>query len=436
MNAVVRELCYVLAAGVVLALAGLVVGDPRAFVTAGGAAYLCWQLYYVIRLERWLRDRKRWPLPDGRGIWRDIFDRLYRIRRQNRRRKKKLVAIIDRFQQASEAMPDGAVIFRASGEIEWLNPAAKSLLGLRYPQDVGRPLANLVRHPSFRDYLAAGRFDEALELPAPANEMIRLSVRVVPYGEDRRLMIARDMTRLHRLERMRQDFAANLTHELRSPLTVIKGYVETMADPDAGCPAEWQRPLQHLTQQTDRMCHLVDDLMQLSRLESSPGDRKRVPVRVADMLERIRSDALGLGGAPRVIRLQADAALRVFGDHNELRSAFSNLVFNAVQHTPPESEISVRWYADEDGAHFEVADTGPGIEAHHIPRLAERFYRVDEGRARESGGSGLGLAIVKHVLKRHDAVLRVESEPGTGSVFVCDFPRRRIAGPAVSAASA
>jgi len=425
-----NELRTVALGAAALAAVGLATDHAAALLLAGCVVYLLWHLVQLHHLVRWLGDDgQQRDLPEGRGIWRQVFNRMHRLRRKSRRRKQQLTQVIDRFLEASNAMPDAVVVLRPNGTIEWLNAAAKRLLGLEYPQDLGQYVTNLIRNPAFGEYLARGHHDEALEIPSPENELLRVSIRIVPYGRDRRLLIAHDVTRLHRLERMRQDFVANLSHELRIPITVIKGYVEALDELENPGPKDLERPLRHLKQQTERMANLVSDLVQLSRLDAPPGKRPQSPVRVAEMLERIRDDALSVASEPPAVRVEADPDLRVLGDYNELQSAFSNLLFNAVRHTPASGRITLRWYEDDGGAHLEVEDTGEGIEAHHIPRLTERFYRVDKGRARESGGSGLGLAIVKHALIRHDAQLRIESVLGQGSRFTCDFPRSRVVGP-------
>lgn len=423
-----RELRTLLLGGGAAALVGLVMGHVLVSVLAACLLYLLAQLYYLYRLERWLRDRRGSELPNGHGAWGSVFAELHRLRRKSRRSKEHLEAFLDRFLEASNAMPDAIAILRPDGTLEWFNQAAATLLGLQRPQDLGQAVTNLIRDPAFREYLHGRGPEDAVEIASSEHESARVSIRVVPYGQDRRLLIAHDVTQLHRLERMRQDFVANLSHELRMPLTVIKGYVETLTEPEKAeeTPEGWRQPLEHIKQQTERMCSLVADLVQLSRLDAPVRKRPQAPVRVAEMLENIRTDALKLQPQCASIHLQAEEPLRILGDHNELHSAFLNLVVNAVRHTPPAGDIYVRWYRDGQGAHLQVRDTGEGIEAHHIPRLTERFYRVDKGRSRASGGSGLGLAIVKHALMRHEAVLRIESKPGRGSTFSCDFPPWRV----------
>lgn len=408
----------------VLLGAGFVFGHPQLFLLAGAIAYLSWQLFNLYRLHRWLESPKD-ELPHARGIWSSVFAGVYRIKLRDTRRRQRLRKVVEDFRQAAAATPDAAVILRDDGEIAWMNSSSSRLLGLRYPQDLNHLAVNLIRDPEFARYIGGETYREPLQMNSPVDESIKLLVRVVPYGADRRLMLARDVTRLHRLEQIRKDFVANVSHELRSPLTVIVGYLENLTDDDS-TPDELRRPLQQMARQADRMCLIVEDLLRLSRIEDQPGGAPRDEIAVAEMLERIQADAVKLGQNKHETHASIDKLVRVLGEYNELYSAFSNLVFNAIQYTPEGGEIFIRWVKTADGARLEVRDTGIGIEPHHIPRLTERFYRVDKARSREAGGTGLGLAIVKHVLLRHDASLKVDSKPGEGSTFQCIFPSSRV----------
>lgn len=254
-----------------------------------------------------------------------------------------------------------------------------------------------------------------------------LEINIVPYGNDQRLLIARNITRIKRLEQMRRDFVANVSHELRTPLTVLNGLLETMSDAeDTEQLKYWKRSVQLMNQQTSRMQHIVDDLLLLSRLETSDKKHTEQPVAIPAMLSAMREEAITLSGnMAHNIQLNADPHLWIIGNEQELHSAFFNLITNAIRYTPEKGTISLRWYADKSGAHFEVKDTGIGIAPQHVSRITERFYRVDIGRSRETGGTGLGLAIVKHAIERHKAKLRIESKLGQGSTFSCDFPYQR-----------
>ena len=415
-----------LAAGAaLLGTADYLLGLTPWLLLAGACTYVSWHVYHVHLLAKWLASGGREPEPSTRGIWAQVFESLSRIHRQNRKRKKRLRKVVVRFQQAAEAMPDGAIVLDGTGTIVWMNKASSRLLGLQRARDVGQPVSSFIRHPSFADTLDAEAFDEPLHIASPLRDELQLLIRVVPYGGSRRLMLVRDVTRIYNLEQMRKDFVANVSHELRSPLTVIVGYLEALQD-DERLPAEFRRPVVQMSQQASRMCLIVEDLLQLSRLEATPGAASAERVAVVEMLDMIAKDALSLSeGAHRVLH-GADSELSLLGDWNELYSAFSNIAFNAVQHTPAGGTIRLQWTSDAAGARLDVTDTGEGIEAHHIPRLTERFYRVDKARSHEMGGTGLGLAIVKHVLVRHDARLEIESRHGEGSRFSCRFPAHRI----------
>ena len=421
-----REWRRLAAAAVVLVGADYLLGLTPWLLLAGACAYVAWHVYHVHLLARWLASGGREPEPATRGIWAQVFESLSRIHRQNRKRKKRLRKVVMRFQQAAEAMPDGAIVLDANGTVLWMNEASSRLLGLERPRDVGQPVSHFIRHPRFADTLNAEAFDEPLHITSPMREELHLLIRSVPYGGSRRLMVVRDVTRIYNLEQMRKDFVANVSHELRSPLTVIVGYLEGLEDDDS-LPVEFRRPVAQMSQQASRMSLIVEDLLQLSRLEATPGAASAEPVAVPEMLATIVKDARALSEGAHRIDHHADPELSLHGDWNEIYSAFSNIAFNAVQHTRAGGVVRLQWGPDgEGGARLAVTDTGEGIEESHIARLTERFYRVDKARSHEMGGTGLGLAIVKHVLVRHDAWLEIESRLGEGSRFSCRFPAHRV----------
>lgn len=424
-NPWLQEIWRVLAMSAALVLLGLTTGELAWFLLIGLLTYLGWHLYNLYLLQRWLWEGKRFHPPESRGVWDDVFERIYRLQQRNRKRKRNLGRMLKRFQKATAALPDATIVLGASHEIEWWNDSARAVLGLRSPRDIGQRIDNLLRHPSFTEYLRRGDFGEPVIMPSPRDDGITLSARLVPYGNDRQLVVIRDITRLERLEQARRDFVANASHELRSPLTVVAGYLEAMVDEQGDDPV-WGRSLAAMSSQTERMQHIVDDLLLLSRLETGQHHDDREPVDVPGLLAQVLEEAVRLSGerCHRFSR-EVEAELWLRGNEGELRSAFSNLIFNAVRYTPDGGRISVRWYADPKGIFFEVKDSGIGIASYHIPRLTERFYRVDAGRSRSSGGTGLGLAIVKHVLLRHDGELSIESELGKGSLFRCSFAAQR-----------
>ncbi len=407
------------------ALTGGIFGHIGMWLFVAVSVYLVWNIINLYRLERWLGRGRRFNAPTTTGVWGEICDHIYLLRRHGRTRKRHLVQLLREIRNFTTAMPDGVIIMDHMGEIRWLNAAAGRLLHLRVPQDVGQRLPNLVRHPDFIHYLNGRDYREPVSLVLPFSRSQHLSLRIVPYGEDQRLVLVRDTTRLHRLEEMRREFVANASHELRSPLTVMSGYLEAMRE-DAQLRAAWGKPLEAMQHQTARMTAIVADLLELSRLETEQREAPYSPVGVPALIRRMREEALSLGCGPRNISLEVDEMLFLLGAEREIYSAFSNLLFNAMNYTPTGGNVTVSWKQEGEAAQFTVADTGIGIPAEHIPRLTERFYRVDKSRHRDSGGTGLGLAIVKHVLQHHGASLAISSEPGRGSVFSCKFTRERV----------
>ena len=406
------------------AAVGWLAGHVVLGMLLGTGAYLAWNLYNQNRLEHWLREGRKLEPPTSQGLWGEIFNGIYRLQKRQRRRRKRLAEILQGVRETINAMPDGALILQDHGEIQWWNEAARELLGLQWPRDEGQRIDNLVRLPEFSAFIREHRAGaSSINVRSPEDENVMLEIRVIPYGINQRLMLVRDISRLYQLERMRRDFVANISHELRTPLTVIHGVSETLEDelrerlPDAA------QSLQLIQQQTGRMQRLVDDLLLLSRLETDRKPVQRELLDIPRVLKLIVDEARTLSaGQGHEITLDCDPDLTLYGEESELRSALSNLVFNAVKYTPEGGRIRVCWHAEHSGAVFQVEDTGPGIPAHHLPRLTERFYRVDGGRSSRTGGTGLGLAIVKHVLGRYEARLSVASEPGKGSTFACHFP--------------
>lgn len=390
------------------------------------SVYLLRHLVYINRLLVWMREGKANQLPAGDGVWEEIYYLIFRLRRRNRRRKKLLLKMLERFRTSTAALPDATVVLGARDQIEWFNEAAEKLLGVRRG-DIGQNIGNLLRSPKFTQHLKRADFVNAVSIVSPVTERTQLDVRIVPYGDDLRLLVAQDVTQLRFMERVRSDFIANVSHELRTPLTVLKGYVETLNDGSDRLPANYQQMFRRMEEQTCRMQNLVDGLLSLTRLESvSPGAHSHVDVPA--MLEAICEDARLLDELGPELSLTLDTTDGLLGSGSELHSAFSNLIFNAVKYTPPEGHVRVRWFnCTEDGAvRLEVADDGPGIAPEHIPRLTERFYRVNHETVRNHTGSGLGLAIVKHVLSRHGSELEINSTLGTGSRFSCTFNRNRV----------
>ncbi|MCQ4348567.1 phosphate regulon sensor histidine kinase PhoR [Pseudomonas stutzeri] len=421
----IRRLLLLLGACLLL---GLITGQYAWALAAGLAGYLYWNLRQLLRLHHWLKSAGPDELPpESSGLWGEVFDQIYHLQKRNQRARGRLQAVIDRVQESTAALKDAVVMLDRQGNLEWWNRAAGTLLGLKRKQDGGQPITNLVRHPHFKEYFEQQNYREPLELPSPVNDHVRLQFQLTVYGNGEHLLLVRDVTRVHQLEQMRKDFVANVSHELRTPLTVLTGYLETLLDNVDAIQPRWRRALQQMQQQGARMQNLLNDLLLLARLEAAsyPDDNK--PVAIDLLLHSIVADARALSAERHRIHLEADPAVQLKGSESELRSAFSNLVFNAVKYSPAGGEIRVRWWADQAGAHLAVQDSGVGIEAKHIPRLTERFYRVDASRSANTGGTGLGLAIVKHVLIHHHGQLQVDSTPGKGSTFTCHFQARQIA---------
>lgn len=412
-----------------LVLAGLAAGWAFDGITLWlglvlGAA-LVWHLGQLHSTLAWLKRADTEDPPDAPGLWGDLTAQLRELLFRDRKRERRLAAMLKEYQESTAAMPDAAVVLADNGEILWFNDAARRILGLEAPRDVGQRIDNLIRDPSFVSYIARDDYSDPLELVSPHDRSMRLVVHVVPYGTGQRLLMFRDITRLHQLEKMRRKFVANASHELRTPLTVLAGYVDAMAE-DPTVPAEWRAPLAEMQRQAARMNAIIGDLLELSQLEATRAKAPTNEVPLQPLLEQVVAEAAAVRPDPPAISLRVESPLPLRGSVSELHSAFSNIVVNAVKFTPPEGQVVVRWYADEEGGHFETTDTGIGIERKHLDRLTERFYRVDTGRSRRDGGTGLGLAIVKHVLERHDARLEIESEPGRGSRFCCHFPPARV----------
>ncbi|HTU64906.1 MAG TPA: phosphate regulon sensor histidine kinase PhoR [Steroidobacteraceae bacterium] len=414
----------VLVALAVGAATGWFAGSVWGGISGALGLYLAWNLWQLRELHFWLQHRSVADPPDALGVWGDVVAQVVRLHRRKRFHKERLTRLFRELRRSTAAMPDGVVMLDPQNEIVWFNRKAGELLDLSRRADLGLRIDNLVRHPDFVQYLHGGQYLTPVVVRVDTPTERHLAFQVISYGEDQRLLMLRDVTKEVRLEQMRKDFVANASHELRSPLTVVAGYLETLGS-DASL-GEVAAPLAEMRRQTDRMTRIIEDLLELSRFEANDGPIKGLPVDVAGMASLLRKDVLARPVHPRQVDITIESAAMLIGDEAMITSAFSNLVDNAAKYTPPEGSMAIRWWTDEEGAHFSVRDTGPGISAEHIPRLTERFYRVDPGRSRETGGSGLGLAIVKHALHRHGGHLQIESIEGRGSTFTCHFPPERV----------
>ena len=432
MNAVLAELLTAVALTVLATLAGwLAAGAMGAELMALGAVSFCFlrQLWLVLRLIHWAGCPLGTPTPSASGAWGAVFDALHRRSRLASAEREQATQELDRFRRAAEALPDGVMILDGHRAIEWMNLQAEACLGLRGSVDTGSRITHLLREPEFLDYLnSPDHRGVPLELNTRRNPGRSLQLQAAPFAAGRTLLLVRDVTQLQKLATMRRDFVANVSHELKTPLTVTLGFVETALDAlEDTPPLEIAGYLQTAAEQARRMRQLIDDLLTLSALETDTPPPLEDPVDAGALLDEVCREVKALSAGRHRITLENDGPRSLLGSVRELRSAFANLAGNAVRYTPDGGEIVLRWAAEgAAGGRFSVRDSGAGIAAQHLPRLTERFYRVDRGRSREAGGTGLGLAIVKHVLERHQAVLQVESEPGQGSLFSAVFPPHRV----------
>ena len=406
--------------------AGWIAGYPALFVAGYLAVVVAVQAWNLIRFESWLRLRSIQKPPNMHGLWAETLERANRLYQRKRFHKRRALMLLRELRRMTSAMPDGTILLGPTREILWFNPTAAQWLGLRRKLDYGIRIDNLIRQPEFVEYVASGG-----KGPGPRVHMPNLGDRwfafnlVTTTARDLQLLIVRDVTNEARLESMRRDFVANASHELRSPLTVVRGYLDTLAE-DPSLDEGWREPVREMQRQSERMHSIVQDLLELSRLEAGKGEAELEPVDVGGMLALIRKEVLARPEHPATFELNLESDALLLGAESELHSIFHNLITNAVKYTPTEGRVAVRYWTDAVGSHVAVADTGIGIPASHIPRLTERFYRVDAGRSRKLGGSGLGLAIVKHALQRHAGQLEIASVEGEGSTFTCHFPPQRV----------
>ncbi|MDP2135654.1 MAG: phosphate regulon sensor histidine kinase PhoR [Sulfuritalea sp.] len=433
MNSVLAELLTAVALAALAALAGWIAAretGAQFMVLCILVIFFLRQLWMVLRLIRWAGCPLGTPTPSARGAWGAAFEALHRRARLASAEREQATQELARFRRAAEALPDGVLILDGHRAIEWMNLHAEVCLGLKASVDTGSRITHLLREPEFLAYLDSPDHRGApLELRTQRNPGRSLQVQAAPFAAGRTLLLVRDVTQLQKLATMRRDFVANVSHELKTPLTVTLGFVETALDALHDTPpAEIAAYLQTAAEQARRMQQLIDDLLTLSALETDAAPPLEDPVDAPALLDDVLREVQALSAGRHRIALENHGPRGMLGSQRELRSAFANLAGNAVRYTPQGGEILLRWSGEGDsgGARFSVRDSGIGIAREHLPRLTERFYRVDRGRSREAGGTGLGLAIVKHVLERHQALLQIDSEPGRGSLFSAVFPPHRI----------
>ena len=418
---------YLLGIGAIAWFFGAVV-SPNAGWTVAVALLAYWvvyQLYYLQKTMQWLEDFRLEKVPHGAGTWDLIFAKIYRIAKSGEQQRQQLAETLKDFRSATQAMPDGVVTLDEDNQVIYANEQAEEQLGISNEKDSGRNLINIVRHPDFVAYLNGTDWDKSIVLRGLRDSERVLQLQLIPYGTHQRLLMTRDITQLDRLETTRRDFVANVSHELKTPLTVLSGFLETIRELPV-TEAQRNQYLGLMHAQAHRMENIVEDLLVLSKLESTNAPAQEDSIDMREMMDRLTTDANTISRSQHHIECKATSSAKLIGAEDELASAFSNLVSNAIRYTPAGGTIRLTWSINpQDCPVFSVEDTGPGIEPQHLPRLTERFYRVDRSRSRETGGTGLGLAIVKHVATRHQATLLIDSEVGKGSCFSMVFPEKR-----------
>lgn len=390
------------------------------------AAIVAFHLWNQHLVRRWASGSLDAPVPEGLGSWREVLTAIHRRMRMREEYQRDLRLTIDRFRRAAEAIPDGVIVLDERDQIAWANPRACETLGLDLQKDRGAPIVNLVRQPEFLAYVEAGNYAESVTVTTPGTLRRTLSLQLVPFGAREKLLLAHDVTQLEAVARMRRDFIANVSHELKTPLTVIAGFVETMQDLDLDARGR-ARYLGLMAEQARSMQRLVNDLLTLSALESEHNPVADERFAVLPLLLAAGAEGKSLSGGRHAVELDLGSPALLTGDRDEIAGALSNLVSNAIRYTPEGGSVTIAWRVESSGVGvLSVTDTGIGIAAEHLPRLTERFYRIDRSRSRATGGTGLGLAIVRHVLIRHQGELGIDSAPGRGSAFSMRLPARRV----------
>ena len=410
----------------IASLIGFGVGYFWSCVFIAFVVFFALQLRSLYLVNDWISNRPYDVPPNLNGIWGALLFNVYRAQRQERIVQAEMVGLIDRAQSSLVALAEAVVLIDDQHQIEWWNPAAEKLLGIS-PLDRGRNLLAILRQPNFIEYF--NHIDQApdgIRLQVKMDEEHYVQVKLTRFGGESRLLVAYDITRLHNLEQMRKDFVDNISHELRTPLTVLSGYIETFTDQDDITP-RWKRAFTQMQSQTKRMNALVNYLLLLSNLENNKKVAKNQIIDMANLMNQIFDDARAYNlDYGHTLNLDIDSHCDLIGSDMEIASAFSNLITNAIKYTPKGGIITIGWHEDGDHAYFTVQDNGIGINPKHLPRLTERFYRVDSARSRQTGGTGLGLAIVKHVLMQHGAHLEISSKENEGSTFTAVFPKERL----------
>jgi len=391
------------------------------------SGYLAWNLRQLFRLHAWLKESRPTDPPNSMGLWGSVFDDIYSLQKEQFRYRAKLKKVIKRFRDSTFALADGFVMLDLDGAIDWWNPASERLLGLRKNVDKDQPATNLIRTPQFKEYFFSQEYAEPLEISSPINPSMTLQFNLAHFGKKDILMIVRDVTELKRLETVRTEFVANVSHELRTPLTVVDGYLENIADNAQIMQPKWHDAIQQMLQQTRRMKALIEDLLMLSRLETRRSADNHQEIDMSQLVASVAANLTPkLKSRNQIFESNIETSDTLLGHEEEIYSLLSNLVINASKYSPEGAHIKVQFRPDGEEVALSVSDNGAGIRRSDIPHLTERFFRVERGRTNSIEGTGLGLSIVKHILINHDATLKVESAPGKGSTFICQFPQHRV----------
>lgn len=411
---------------IIASLVGFGIGHFWGCIAAAFILFIVMQLRALYLVNDWIANRPYEVPPNLNGIWGALLFNIYRSQRQERVVQAEMVGLIDRAQSSLVALAEAVVLTDELHQIEWWNPAAERLLGIQ-ELDRGRNILGILRQPAFVEYFNnMEQQPDGIKLKSSLHEDRYVQIKLTRFGLESRLVVAYDVTRVHNLEQMRKDFVDNISHELRTPLTVLSGYLETFTDQEDFNP-RWRRPFEQMQAQTKRMNALVNDLLLLSRLENDKQLAKNQIVDMPSLMNQLFDDAQAYNSEyNHILNLDIDSHCDLIGSDVELASAFGNLITNAIKYTPKGGVITIGWHDDQEHGYFTVEDNGIGIDPKHLPRLTERFYRVDSARSRQTGGTGLGLAIVKHVLMQHGAHLEVDSKPNQGSCFKAVFPKERL----------
>ena len=405
---------------------GLLIDELGLSFVIGCAVYAAYHLWQLYKLSRWLVSNKTSDAPHSSGLWEQVLEGIYKLREELTEEEENVKAAADNMYQALSALTDAVVMIDANGDIEWSNSAAIVLLGLRFPDVQGESLFNFLDGPKFAKFVGSGNYTDGIEMSGPQNSYLTLKIELTQFGEGHRLLFARNLTKIKRLERMREDFVANVSHELRTPLTVINGYLETLNSLEISDNANVNKALSQMQTQSTRMSVLVEDLMLLAQLDSVSSKTDAQVIDISSLVEHAIADMNVSLAADKTITAKLDKNVFALGQEKEINSVVTNLISNACKYTPAGGEVEISWQLSDVGAEFSVTDTGIGIAPKHISRLTERFYRVDKSRSIATGGTGLGLAIVKHVLIRHDSHLNIKSSLGESSTFSFSVSKKNI----------